>query len=579
MSMEKHWFRALCSLFLFFSFVSLDIIYEDAFIYFRLVEQFAAGYGYVFNQLGARVEYCSSVSWPLLLYLGKLLTSWPLVTVAKLLGIALALINLHLLFRLSTLLLAGAATRHLPVLLTVTYVPFVLWSQMGLETALYSVLLTALCISLLEKESQRFFPWMAVALILTRSEGLFFVGGLLALLAVCCPQRRPMLPRALVCTSLCVVLLTGFRFFYFHDLLPTPFYNKIGSTRFTLQQLHQQFLWSGIYLLLLLVLPALVNRHFWGTAQRCLAAVVALSLFWFAYAPDYGPFFRHATYAMPLLFVFVVTAFEFQVRRWQGSWKRLFHTGFVAYSVSAVSVHATEFTFGAKVENPLAENLMKFFRQPVGRSQFLLGRLFDPDNDEHLNGTASGVYGIGNNCDALVGRFVRDNYPAGSTIVYDQMGQTPYFAGPDRSFLDSWGLVDKKISHYKFRGNNRESAFYRFFLNTAEYASSRVFDEQWPATPSEALDYVFANKPDVIMLHGLILVNGALKQRLPSLIFDDPRLGERYRLRHTILFTHVYERTDSIPWTDEVIIPRGLTVNSTFTHQDLMRMYRQAAPE
>src|SRR5262249_6858375 len=77
-----------CILLLYFglSVVLFDQVEEDAFIYFRLIDNVVHGHGLVFNQGGARVEAASSMLWLLLL---SILRGMPLdiVIIAKLLGL------------------------------------------------------------------------------------------------------------------------------------------------------------------------------------------------------------------------------------------------------------------------------------------------------------------------------------------------------------------------------------------------------------------------------------------------------------------------------------------------------------
>ena len=69
------------------SFLTLDQMEEDAFIYFRFAENLAGGYGYVFNRGGEAIESGSSPLWLLLLVVLAGLRV-DLVLGAKLLGVA-----------------------------------------------------------------------------------------------------------------------------------------------------------------------------------------------------------------------------------------------------------------------------------------------------------------------------------------------------------------------------------------------------------------------------------------------------------------------------------------------------------
>jgi hypothetical protein len=46
---------------------------------------------------------------------------------------------------------------------------------------------------------------------------------------------------------------------------------------------------------------------------------------------------------------------------------------------------------------------------------------------------------------------VKRTVPQGSTIAYDQMGQTPYFSGHTYKYIDLYGLTDATVAHLKHR--------------------------------------------------------------------------------------------------------------------------------
>ena len=66
-------------------------------------------------------------------------------------------------------------------------------------------------------------------------------------------------------------------------------------------------------------------------------------------------------------------------------------------------------------------------------------------------------------CQVLLGKFIKRNYKSGSTIVYDQMGRVPYFAGTNINFIDSVGLTDKVIGRARFYYKCQKSPLLRFY--------------------------------------------------------------------------------------------------------------------
>ncbi len=116
-------------------------IEEDAFIYFKCAINIAEGHGYVFNRGGERIEVCSSVIWLFLLVFFKLL-GFHLVTTAKFLGIFFGCLSLVIIYKITRQFTDKLPWVILPSLLASVNIPFLMWNQMGLETALYSFIVT-----------------------------------------------------------------------------------------------------------------------------------------------------------------------------------------------------------------------------------------------------------------------------------------------------------------------------------------------------------------------------------------------------------------------------------------------------
>ena len=101
-----------------------------------------------------------------------------------------------------------------------------MWNQMGLETALYTViLLWLISISLNEASCVKYWPAVAALLITTRPEGLFLLSGLIPAFCVYRHKKKALLYS---CAAFCVIVLLLFllRFFYFHEFFQTPFIIK-----------------------------------------------------------------------------------------------------------------------------------------------------------------------------------------------------------------------------------------------------------------------------------------------------------------------------------------------------------------
>jgi hypothetical protein len=48
-----------------------------------------------------------------------------------------------------------------------------------------------------------------------------------------------------------------------------------------------------------------------------------------------------------------------------------------------------------------------------------------------------------------IGLWVKRTIQPGTTIAYDQMGQTPYFSGHEYRYIDLFGLTDYTVAHLK----------------------------------------------------------------------------------------------------------------------------------
>lgn len=144
---------------------------DDAFITFRYVRQFVAGNGLVFN-LGERVEGYSNFLWVMLLAPMHAL-GMDLLFAARLLAIALSIGTVLLTYQL-------ARKSRWPILapiLLASCAPFAVWTMGGLETPLFSFLLTASAYTFVREEEQGrgFTSGLLLALLaLTRPEGLMF---------------------------------------------------------------------------------------------------------------------------------------------------------------------------------------------------------------------------------------------------------------------------------------------------------------------------------------------------------------------------------------------------------------------
>lgn len=167
---------------------------------------------------------------------------------------------------------------------------------------------------------------------------------------------------------------------------------------------------------------------------------------------------------------------------------------------------------------------------------------------------------IGINFQATAGKFIKLNYPKNISIIHDQMGQTPWYAGPDKNFTDSFGLTDRTLGLYSFGQRFHASPMLSFYNSV----SSMFFKILYPRenrhiSEKQALDYIFNKKAELILIHKDSVT--FLPDSLPAKMQRDSRLKERYTLKYNLNdMTLVYEARD-FTRTGALNIPDGCVVH------------------
>ncbi|MCE5218959.1 hypothetical protein LLH03_18245 [bacterium] len=219
-----------------------DYTVDDAFISFRYARNLAQGYGLTYNAGGPPIEGYTGLLWVLLMAVPARL-GLDVEVFAKVVGVLATLACMAVTFRLS-LRLIGPGERGqttfaagMAILLLAAQAETAIHTVAGLETALYSLLLTAFlyqCLCSAEEQTNRCLGALAftgLLLGLTRPEGnLPVLVGLLTLLPMLQGRRRS----ALVWSALLLYVLPGlayflWRFHYYGQLLPLPFYLKAAN--------------------------------------------------------------------------------------------------------------------------------------------------------------------------------------------------------------------------------------------------------------------------------------------------------------------------------------------------------------
>jgi hypothetical protein len=197
-------------------------ICDDAFIAFRYADNIVAGLGPVWNR-GEHVEGFSSPLWLGLLVLGKMLGA-TLPTFAGMLGIACSALCLVLTHRFALAVAQNRVVAAAACAATSLVYPLYFWAPAGLETALFSALVTFAAWSLLAPAAWR---WSLAAALLgvARPEGPLLACALAAL-ARLAHGRAAVRPKFLGLGLGPAVGWFVFRRAYYGDWLPNTYYAK-----------------------------------------------------------------------------------------------------------------------------------------------------------------------------------------------------------------------------------------------------------------------------------------------------------------------------------------------------------------
>ena len=321
---------------------------DDAYITYRYAENLARGNGLVFNAAAPPVEGYSNLSWILLLAgldaLGQDLTVW-----AARLGQVLSVINLGILYALALRLVGHRGWALLaPALLALT-APYALWAQGGLETMWYAtVLLLAVWLTVLGLGGRAWaYPLAAISLFvlaLTRHDGaipMALSGLFVALAALGAWRRRQATPFQMTHWAVGVgsfavlagvyLTYTWWRGQYFGQLVPTPFFSRLGGTLSDFSQISRT--WGSYFtrgshysaygdLLVPAFTLAAADLAWFRRVQLrdwyILSCVGALSFLYFV-SESYNPGIRYMVPVLPLLYLYaqgpIIALFRWGIAR------------------------------------------------------------------------------------------------------------------------------------------------------------------------------------------------------------------------------------------------------------------------
>jgi len=544
------------SLFLLCVYLTFNVVEEDAFIYFRLAENFANGHGIVFNVGGERIESGSGLTWFFLL---ALLAALPvnLVFATKILGIVCALLAIWKLLQVSQRFISGPLA-YFPAMCLAVSTPFFFWAHRGLETPLYIFLLSWLfeTVSNREKISYWFVP--AFLVFCSRPEGFLMVAAVLPWIWW---ERKNIKGfwQGVGLLAFACVMLFAWRLYYFHDLLPHAFYHKIGGNYSrSIEDLFHYAYYNGLLLLGVWAISIGLKFKYWQRELTPLVLLVAVCTLWGIIGADWKSFNRQLSMLLPfyflLVFIFIARVEEKSV------------LGKLTPIVASVYL-LTLFIFspftassGKVMFSPIYTSLFSIVLPDPVAYQRSLNKLFK-NPETYMEGSEPTMAGdhIGFNRNATVGRFIEENYPEGITVIFDQMGQAPWYAGSDKTFIDNTGLTDKAVGYYGFHFKAQQSQIFGLYEKILIGLKKVLFpDEQHLLTKAQLIERFYELDPELVLIRERYLEK--YPNTLIGTMFHDPRFAERYKKTIRINKRDViYQRRD-VPSPDPVSVPTASLV-------------------
>jgi hypothetical protein len=488
---------------------------DDAFITFRYSRHFADGLGPNWNSSG-RVEGYTSFSWMALLAGFARIGADPVVT-SQVLGALATVATFAIvvgLWRLwaqhdasiANLLVIAAVVLAIALTDGVGY-----WGFSGMETPLFTALLTGGAFLYLRERRAGGVPWSAACLAatsMTRPEGLIVsvVTGVFVLYdAWDASDRRRALTRAALWGVTFAALFGPYflwRYSYYGYLFPNTYYAKVGATRTLYDRGLHYLIASGLKYQLLMMCGgvALLAASSARLRRDALYVMASTSAMLVGVVFEGGDYFGHGRFVVPLL-------------------PLLYLSGVAGYANVLSSAALDPARMRAAVALVLTLAALSLVAAS-GAEQNALQRQFEREN-------------------AVLGSWLNEHAPQDSLIASMAVGELGYYAN-DRDVLDLLGINDVVIAH------SRVPALGAAHPGHERYNIDYVLERARPT-----IIIASAGSPVPLQRSDVEALGGAWGALIPGFkaLLTDPRLWQDYTLRWLLLDGHwatLLVRTDAV---------------------------------
>lgn len=535
------------ALFIFSAFYMAVFFYveEDSYIYYRVAENIADGYGYVFNKTGEPIESGSGPLWQYILSLGAWVGA-DVALLSKLLGFVFGILTIITVY-LATNKLTSQTFAGLAAFVLANSVPFVWWASSGMESSLFTLLM-ATCVYIATDYKNGRHSWLGAIpyalLLFARPEGFIFIFVFIPYLWMM--GGKSFAAKILASCAISYGFYLVFRYFYFEDFQISAFYAKISDGQVLWAYLLETLRGLRWHYLFLLIIPATLCALKSKARPQMLLLILlsCLGLYFAAANYDFKAYFRFFSHSLPqILILFFLSAHVLSLRM-PGPFRNFVYV-YVLIACAAVIWIPRVDHMGTKQGNPLYRSVSIIINNPEVALESYHSKISDLHQETQLDELLQREvpYVAYYNYQALIGRFLSLNYPKGVVIAHDQMGQTPYFAGRDKEFIDFLGLITKPVSLFMFNQNAQSSYVKRTYKALADELISIKSRSNRDIDIDAAFAHITKTRPDIVMISWLVAAS--IPNSMTAHVANSHWLKDNYTKKYNVAgLVDIYENNE-----------------------------------